>query len=306
MGHRIGVVTVTYNSGGVLVPFLDCTFAQHFSDFLLYVVDNASKDDTAALLRQEADPRLRCIFNDDNRGVAEGNNQGIRSALQDGCETVLLLNNDTEFGPELFQTLYDALAEDHVGMCCPKMMYFDEPSRIWAAGGQFQPWLGYRAHHLGMDEIDSGQYDTTRTVTYVPTCCVLIRSKVFEQIGLMDARYFVYVDDVDFMYRALKAGIKLQYVPSACLLHKVGRLTGGKESPFTTRFCTRNRIFFLLKHLGLLRALPVLLIYQAHVAAGVLYGRFSWATFRIKESAISEAFSLWRKGLANRVEPCPR
>jgi GT2 family glycosyltransferase len=306
MGYRIGIVTVTYNSQDVLAPFLRCVFSQTLHDFLIYAVDNASSDETVALLRQESDSRLRCILNPDNRGVAEGNNQGIRAALADGCETILLLNNDTEFVPDLFQVLFDSLIRNNVGMCSPKITYFDEPNRIWAAGGEFQPWLGYRVRHLGLNEPDTGQYDSARLVTYLPTCCVLIRKAVFDQIGLMDSRYFVYVDDVDFMYRALLAGQKLLYVPGTTLFHKVGQLTGGAESPFTIRFCTRNRVFFLLRHLGILRSAPILLAYQAYVAAGVLFGRFSLAAFRIKQRAIFEGFSLWHHAPPNKADACPR
>jgi len=294
VGYRIGVVTVTYNSQAVLEPFLRCVFSQTLGDFLLYAVDNGSKDETVELLRRESDPRLRCILNSDNRGVAEGNNQGIRAALADGCESVLLLNNDTEFDPDLFEVLIWFLSRSRLGMCCPKMMYFDDQNRIWAAGGELQSWLGYRARHFGLNELDAGQHDSPRIVTYVPTCCVLIRRQVFDEIGLMDPRYFVYLDDVDFMYRALKASVKLLYVPYAKLFHKVGRLTGGVESPFATRYCTRNRVFFLLQHLGILRSAPILLIYQAYIALGVICGRFNLASFRIKQRAILEGLALWR------------
>jgi len=292
-GDLIGVVTVTYNSGTVLQDFLRCVAQQTHRELLLYVVDNASKDETLQILSECADTRLRIIANQDNRGVAEGNNQGIRAALEAGCASVLIINNDTEFDADLVTQLDEGLDVHGVEMSCPKMMYFDDPERIWAAGGAFQPWLGYRTMHLGEDEIDRGQCDQARLVTYVPTCCVLMRKEVFEKVGLMDERYFVYVDDVDFMYRAMKAGVKLIYLPEAKLLHKVGRLTGGGESPFTTRYCTRNRAYFLLRHFGAARSLPVLLLYQFYFAAGCVVGKFSFKVYCIKQRAIWEAITMW-------------
>lgn len=292
---KIGVVTVTYNSGGVLREFLRCTFKQTFTEFTVYAVDNGSTDETAVILKTEPDPRLRCILNADNVGVAEGNNQGIGAALEDGCSMVMLINNDTEFGPSLFSSLIEGLEEHGVEMCCPKMMYFDEPKRIWAAGGAFQPWLGYRINHLGGDKIDMGQYDRAKLVTYVPTCCVLIKREVFQAVGLMDQRYFVYFDDVDFMYRAMKKSVKLLYFPKAQLLHKVGHLTGREDSTFAARYCTRNRVYFMLQHFGLLRAIPVLLAYQLYFTIGVLYGRFSPNTFRIKQRALLEGITMWKE-----------
>jgi GT2 family glycosyltransferase len=294
---RIGVVTVTYNSGAVLLPFLHCVFEQTYRDFILFVVDNASSDDSLQLLHESGDARLRLISNTDNRGVAAANNQGIRAAIQAGCASVLLINNDTEFDPHLFSLLVEGLSKYDAEMICPKMLYFDEPNRIWAAGGTFQPWLGYRTAHFGAGEIDAGQHDRTRPITYVPTCCVLIKKEVFEKIGLMDERYFVYVDDVDFMYRAMENGISLIYMAEARLLHKVGRLTGGEDSPFTHRYCTRNRVFFMLTHVGPIYSFPLLMFYQLHYIAGLLFRRLSLASFRTKERAVLEGIGMWKAAL---------
>ena len=86
----IGVVTVTYNSAAVLPEFFDSLAGQTCADYTLYVVDNASHDETLALCRRRTDLPIQLIANERNLGVAEGNNQGIRAALQDGCEAVLL------------------------------------------------------------------------------------------------------------------------------------------------------------------------------------------------------------------------
>jgi GT2 family glycosyltransferase len=290
----IGVVTVTYNSAEVLVPFLQCVFQQAHTDFILFAVDNASSDNTVRLLHDSGDERLRIICNHDNRGVAAANNQGIRAAIEAGCTSVLLLNNDTEFDSNLFSVLEEGLAKYDAEMICPKIMYFGEPDRIWAAGGRFQPWLGYRTAHLGADEIDIGQHDFARLVTYVPTCCVLIKSEVFDKVGLMDERYFVYVDDVDFMYRAMKMKIKLAYTHEAELLHKVGRLTGGEDSAFSHRFCTRNRVFFMLRHFGITASAPALILYQLYFLVSFLTRKFSFDSFCIKERAVMEGFDMWK------------
>jgi len=297
LGPLIGVVTVTYNSGEVLLPFLRCVFEQTHRDFILFVVDNASSDATLRLLHECGDERLRLIRNADNRGVAAANNQGIRAAIGAGCASVLLINNDTEFEPRLFSLLVEGLSKYDAEMICPKMMYFDEPNRIWAAGGKFQPWLGYRTAHFGANEIDAGQHDRTRHITYVPTCCVLIKTIVFEKIGLMDERYFVYLDDVDFMYRAMKNGVSLIYMSEATLLHKVGRLTGGEDSPFTHRYCTRNRVFFMLMHVGPIYCVPLLVFYQLYFIASLLSRRFSLTSFRTKERAVLEGIGMWRAAI---------
>jgi GT2 family glycosyltransferase len=175
------------------------------------------------------------------------------------------------------------------------MMYYDQPDRIWTAGGTFQPWRGYRSVHLGDGETDRGQRDSVRLVTYVPTCCVLIKKEVFEKIGLMDERYFVYWDDTDFMYRAMRAGIKLMYLPEAKLLHKVASLTGGASTPFAVRYGTRNSIYFLLKNFGIILTLPWLAGHQLVWCGKLVLGRRSRSWFAAKQSAFWEAVAMWRE-----------
>jgi hypothetical protein len=245
---KIGVVTVTYNSAAVIDEFLDCALAQSFPDFNLIVVDNASQDDSLARLGKRPDLRIELIANRENLGVATGNNQGIRRALELGCNAVLLLNNDTAFPADLFATLARVLGESGADMVTPKITYYDRPDLIWCAGGRLVPLLANAPRHRGMGHLDDGRYDVQRAVDYAPTCCVLMRSSLFGEVGLMDDAYFVYWDDVDFMLRARRAGKTLLYTPAVALRHKVSSLTGGGDSPFTMRYNARNQIYFIRKH----------------------------------------------------------
>ena len=106
--EKIGVVTVTYNSSDVIDKFLKDLFKQKFSNFLLYVVDNASTDNSLEKINKIKDSRTKVIKNSVNKGVANANNKGIASALKDNCSHVLLLNNDVEFTDDLFYILIKA------------------------------------------------------------------------------------------------------------------------------------------------------------------------------------------------------
>lgn len=296
---RIGVVTVTYNSAGVLPEFLESVFAQTFLDYFLYVVDNASKDRSIEIASSVADPRVRVIINKENLGVAEGNNQGIRAALVDGCDAVLLLNNDTVFPSELFLQLRDGLKTYDCAMATPKIYYYDKPDVIWAAGGYFQPWLGYRTQHYGEKQQDTGQFDVVRAVTYAPTCCVLIHKDVFHMIGLMDPLYFVYMDDVDFMYRSLRARITLKLLPEAKLWHKVSSLTGGGTSDFMVHYCTRNRVYFQLKHFFKPIAKGRLFAYWTYHFVRLLLRKDTPTMWQKKRKALKEGEYLAQRAHAN-------
>jgi hypothetical protein len=253
---RIGVVTVTYNSGRYLDAFFRSSFAQDLADWRMYAIDNASQDDSAARLGRAAahDDRVVPIINARNVGVAEGNNQGTLRALQDGCEWVLLLNNDTTFPQDFFSQLLRACSTQGWPVVVPKI-HFDEPAgHLWYAGGGFNPRRGHTGYHEGIGEPDRGQFDTVKTVDYAPTCAMLVHRSVFERVGLMDEAYFVYFDDTDFCWRLKLAGVPIGYWAATSLVHKVGGSTGGTASPFTARMTARNRLYYLRKHFGIASA----------------------------------------------------
>jgi GT2 family glycosyltransferase len=285
---RIGIVTVTYNSESVLPEFLDSLSAQTWRDFTLYAVDNRSKDHTLAIVRGRTNLPIVVIANEENLGVAEGNNQGIRAALADGCDCILLLNNDTVFPPDLLERLYGGLEQCGCEMTTAKMYYYDQPTRIWCAGGSFQPWLAYRARHAGLDEEDRAQFDRPRRVTYSPTCCLLIRAEVFDRVGMMDSRYFVYFDDVDFLYRCLKQGVSLWYIPEAKLWHKVASLTGSDISKFSLHYAARNKAYFIVKNIPRLHAFLPSLLFETYFRVSTLRPDPAGQWYRIKLAAWKE------------------
>ena len=292
VGPRIGVVTVTYNSSSVWDGFLESIQRQVGAEFTLYVVDNASRDDTVARVRRAAanDPRIVVIANPSNRGVAVGNNQGSRAALSDGCDTVLLLNNDTEFASDLFARLREQIDFLGADMLIPKMCYFEPKEMLWCTGGTFVPGQAFGVRHYGDHEIDRGQYDNARRIEYSPTCCMLIRRSVFEKIGMMDENYFVYCDDTDFCYRAWRNGISLWYTPEAVLLHKVSSLTGG-HSDFTILNATRGKAYFIRKHLGIAKFFW-LASYQLLFFSRILSPGYGWKRYRLLQKAFWEAMAL--------------
>lgn len=298
---NIAVVTVTYNSGRVIDGFLASLLNQRRREFLLYVVDNASSDDTLARICSYHDERLRVIANPDNRGIAEANNQGIRRGIADGCEYVLLMNNDTEFGPELLQTLMDGCEQYACDMIAPKILFFDDPQVIWAAGGGLDPRRGYSGFHYGYDEVDRGQFDSARLVEHAPACCLLIRKEVFQRIGMMDPHYFTYVEDTDFSFRAKRAGLSLMYLPSARLLHKAHSLTGGLFSDFMMRYITRNRVFFMLKHFGPWLGLYYIPAYQVHVFRQFVSRNVPRSLLWLREKALLEGVLLWHRSTRGRT-----
>jgi GT2 family glycosyltransferase len=294
--NRIGVVTVTFNSGSVLQPFLRCCLEQTGANFEMLVIDNASADATREILSGVAYPRVRSLFNTENLGFAKASNQGITHFLERGFDRVLLINNDTEFPADLFAQL-DRLLSKHRGrVITPRITFFDRPDLNWYAGGRFTAVRGITGYHDRYALPDRGESNEIRVVEYAPACCLMVDGSVFRQIGLLDERYFVYWEDGDFCMRMKKAGIELLYAPGTVLAHKASSLTGGQTSDFTIQQYHKNQIYFVRKHFG-----PVMLGYT--VAVMVLKGLLrvvfrgdNWRQFRLRLGAMAE-------GLRNATAP---
>lgn len=248
----IALVTVTYNAGPVWAPFIACLSGQEGADWHLYVIDNASTDGTADTLAATTDPRVTVIQNADNLGVAAANNQGIVRAMQAGAELIVLINNDTEFGPDMLARLKAELDRSNADAISPLIPFFDHPGLIWYGGGSFVRWKGIENTHDHDREPLAVVGNRPFVTDYAPTCCVMFRRDVFDRIGLMDERYFVYWDDTDFMWRMKLAGMKLVLDPTTQLLHKVSSSTGGRLSDFTIRYQFRNQMLFTRKFHGVL------------------------------------------------------
>lgn len=213
-----------------------------YPSYEVIVVDNGSREDEAAAIRSLF-PDVTALENETNLGFAEGNNVGIRRALELGADYVLLLNNDTTVNPQMLKELIQvAEGDERVGIVGPKINYFSEPETIWSAGGilnsRRMPIL------LGLDEPDRGQRDAPKEVDWVTGCALLIKSSVIERIGLIDARFFIYFEENDWCYRAKEAGFKILYAPQARMWHKI-EPRHQALSPRHVYLMARNRLLFL-------------------------------------------------------------
>ena len=250
--EKIGIVTITYNSSHVIEGFLDSALCQSFRNFVIYIVDNASDDDSVMLANQRNDDRINIISNSSNVGVAKANNQGIHLAIKEGCTQILIMNNDVEFEEHLIEKMIQVQEDQGSSLISPKIKYFDHPEYIWYAGSEFVKTRGFLPIHRGNAQKDIGQFEGVSQVEYAPTCCLLIKKEVFQDVGLMDEKYFVYFDDTDFLYRVLMDGRhKLVYFSHVDFYHKVGSLTksfeGKYRGDFFIKYNTRNHIYFLKK-----------------------------------------------------------
>jgi GT2 family glycosyltransferase len=108
----------------------------------------------------------------------------------------------------------------------------------------------------------------------------------------MDPQYFVYSDDVDFMYRAAKSGIVMKYLPDVTMKHKVSSLTGGSATQFAMHYCTRNRIYFTRKHFSGPRGALLIFFYRSYLLLRYLVGKDPRREWEWKRNAAVEGMKM--------------
>jgi hypothetical protein len=240
---KIGIIIINYNGEKYTNSCIRSIFKSSYQNYLIIVVDNASTDNSVQLLKEEFNNKIILIKNKDNLGFSGANNIGIKYALENGCEYVVLLNNDTEIDKDLIKNMVKTSIKNNNAIISPKIYYYDKPNKIWSAGGGIN-WKKGLSYHYGFNEIDKGQFDEQKEIDFATGCCILIHKSVFNKIGFLAEEYFLYFEDTDFCVRAKRAGINSLYEPSAKLWHKVSSTTGSRESLITLYYGNRNRLYF--------------------------------------------------------------
>ena len=209
------------------------------------VVDNASTDGSLEAIGS-AYPAVHTLPLSENRGYAGNNNTGIEWALEHGADWVLVLNEDTVLAPDCVARLVEAGTNcARIGIVGPTVYHFDEPGVIQSAGGTFsQRWLPL---HRGQNQPDSGQFTQAEAVDWLSGCALLVNHALIEEVGVLDERFFIYWEEVDWCLRAREAGWRLLHAPRARLWHK-GVQRQYQPGPSVTYYSTRNRLLVLAKH----------------------------------------------------------
>lgn len=258
---KVCFILVNLNQEALTRACIQSVLALRYPNVEIVLVDNCSTDGSGARLAGEF-PAVVFIPSDVNRGFAEGNNLGIRRALERGAKYIVLLNNDTVVDPGMVEPLVDAARDDDsIGVQSCKIYFTAERDTIWYAGGKLRV---YRAagSHPGMHEKDRGQYDSFGDTGFATGCMMFFTRRALEEVGLLDGRYFIYLEDADWCVRAREAGFRVVYNPAARLWHSVS-VTTRIDSTFYLYFTCRNKLLFVRKHCPtyLLPAAVVSMIY---------------------------------------------
>ena len=245
---KVCIVILNWNGKDITSKCLDSVRGITYPNYEVILIDNGSSDGSQEHFKKNYQ-WITFIENPKNLGFTGGNNIGIKIGLEKKADYILLLNNDTVADPSFLDELINAgESRKDVGILNPKIYYYDNPDILWYAGGRVSIFRGIPIH-LGYQKKDEGQYDDSCEVNFITGCAFLIKRDVIEKIGILDENLFIYSEDLDWCFRAFKAGYKGLYVPSSKIWHKEGmdsKKNSGNE--FRMFLGTRNTMYVVYKH----------------------------------------------------------
>ena len=246
---KVTVVILNYNHAIDTIECLRSLESVKYPNYEIVVVDNGSTDGSLKKIK-EAFPSISLINNHKNLGFAEGNNVGIRYAMNSATDYVFLLNDDTIVDKGCIDRLVTVgESADNIGVIGPIVCQYGKRDKVYAEYGV----VSYReavTTLVGYGRTFRKNINQPKDVDFVIGCAFMIKRKAIEKVGLLDSQYFAYHEEVDWCMRTKANGFRVVYVPDVIVWHKGAASTGGEDySNLVKRYLVgRNSVIFMKKH----------------------------------------------------------
>jgi len=264
--HSIFIIILNYNRWKDTVDLLKSIMKSNLSTINMVVVDNRSTDDSIDQITRYfnsldikfskikykdgdfsnpefAGSGITIICTDKNGGYGYGNNIGIKYAMKNNCDYILILNNDTIVNDGFLEPLIEKCENDKtIGLASGRIFYYDQPDILWSNGGKFSPVTG-RIKIYNFNECEPVEEKPER-IEFLSGCVWFIPARIVEKIGLIDEDFFMYFEDLEYCNRVISNGFKLTIESRSKILHKIPLKQKEKDSVFSVYWRSRNIIVF--------------------------------------------------------------
>lgn len=273
MESLVYIILINYNTKAHTIECLKSLANLNYNNYKIVVVDNNSEDSDFSEVQAKYS-NVHIINNSKNYGFAGANNIGIKYALKNNADYVLLLNNDTIVDKDFLRILVnESKKNEEIAICTSKILYYDLRNRIWYGGGNINYFKGNSQIYNFNEE--SSISNKNMYCNFASGCCMLIKSNALRKVGLMNEEYFLYYEDVDYCVKFLKEGYKIYYVSSSIVFHKES-ISTQKYSYLYQYYFARNRLLFIkrnLKAINKITAYPISILWLLYK---ILKGTFNF------------------------------
>ncbi|MDI6780115.1 MAG: glycosyltransferase [Bacteroidota bacterium] len=230
----LSVIIINYN----VRPFLENalnSIRRAVVDLMseIFVVDNASDDGSVEMVREKF-PEVKLIQNKTNLGFSAANNIALK---QSSGKFIVLLNPDTIVQEDTFSSLTDFLSQNpKVGLVGCKILNPDGTIQLACRRSFPTPWIALtkvtglsalfpKTKLFGKYNLTYLDPDKASEVDAISGSFMFLKKEVYEQVGGLDEKYFMYGEDLDWCYRVQKSGWKIYYYPQTQIIHYKGEST---------------------------------------------------------------------------------
>lgn len=245
---KIAVVILNWNGKKLLQQFLP-SIVMHSHEADLYVVDNASTDDSVSFVATHY-PSIQIIQNSGNFGYAKGYNEALK---QIDADVYCLLNSDVEVTPNWLDPVVKTFKQElNTAIIQPKLLDYHNKEYFEYAGaaGGFIDRYAYpycRGRVFDTIEKDQAQYSDHAPIFWASGACFFIRKQVFNELKGFDKDFFAHFEEIDLCWRAFNAGYDAKYIGTSVVFH-VGGATLKNTNPKKTYLNFRNSLYTITKN----------------------------------------------------------
>ncbi len=247
--NPIGIVICNYNKRNFVVDCIRSVQESKVHNFDIYMVDNASADDSVEAVKKEFGNSVTILQNKENLGGSGGFNTGLRVVIEKGYQYFVCLDNDVQVDENAINALYEYMeANPDVGMAGSRVYHMQMPDYIQQCGLKID-FDRCTARTLYADRLEDGTLPEVIECDTVATCSVMIRGSLIRdtEVGIMPEDNFIYWDDMEWGHRMHLAGYRIVTLAASQVLHQMGA-NAKPVNTFIDYYMWRNRTNFFMRY----------------------------------------------------------
>lgn len=290
-------IIIVYNKMDPVIKAVNSVF-ESYKHAKVILIDNSEVSYIFKKLKESLKNFSNIIFvkNETNLGFSKAVNQGIKIALDNGADYILLLNDDAYLDKNCIEHLIKALESDEKSMLAgPTIFYHNVKNKIWHTGGFYNYLLGnikipYKNKIIQQDYFKNL---SIQEVSFLTGCALMIKKEAIKNVGFFDENLFFYGEDLDYSLRVKKSGFKLLWVPYAFAWHDIN-IVKGRTNPFVMYNLAKSNIVLRKKNFNKLYFYYYMIL---HFSIHTFYRLYQV----LKGSRDFKSFIAWFKGTCDGI-----
>jgi hypothetical protein len=267
----LSIIILSYNTKKLTLRTLETVFSslqQAPFRYEVLVLDNASKDGSVAAIKEKFANKVQLIVSKENLGFSEGNNVLVRSARG---KHLLFLNSDIEVLDNAIVKLYNYYQTAKVAFIGGKLFNIDKTPQA-SCGPFYSLPVAFAALFLRGDYwgLTRSSPNESRLVDWVSGACILTTKAIFQKLSGFDENIFMYMEEIDLLFRARKRGLRTAFFPDAKFIHWGSASANGRSEPIINVF--KGFLYFYKKHHSRWQLFILRCVLQSKAAVGYTLG----------------------------------